>query len=62
VDGNFYAVTPEGREKWRLHTGGIRSSSPALDAKGAIVSTTVGAVPDKFERLQKAVDTVLGRP
>jgi thiol-disulfide isomerase/thioredoxin len=33
-----------------------------IDGKGSIVTRTIGAVPDKFERLQKAVDSVLGHP
>jgi thiol-disulfide isomerase/thioredoxin len=33
-----------------------------IDGKGSLVTRTVGAVPDKFERLQKAVDSVLGHP
>jgi thiol-disulfide isomerase/thioredoxin len=31
-----------------------------VDPHGAFVSRTVGAVPDKLERLQKAVDSALG--
>jgi peroxiredoxin len=32
-----------------------------IDPRGTLLSRTVGAVPDKFDRLQKEVDTALGR-
>jgi thiol-disulfide isomerase/thioredoxin len=33
-----------------------------IDPKGTLVSRVVGAVPDKFERLQKDVDAALAQP
>jgi thiol-disulfide isomerase/thioredoxin len=37
-------------------------TSFVIDPKGTLVSRVVGAVPDKFERLQKDVDTALAQP
>ena len=34
VDGNLYAVNPDGTERWHYHTGSATESSPVLDARG----------------------------
>ena len=34
TDGNFYALNPDGTERWQVHTGGNTSSSPVLDENG----------------------------
>jgi outer membrane protein assembly factor BamB len=36
VDGYFYALNPGGGLRWRLHTGGITDSSPAIAADGTL--------------------------
>ena len=32
----MYAINPDGTERWRLHTGGVRPSSPVIDPAGTI--------------------------
>ena len=57
TDGNFYALNPDGKERWRLHTGGATESSPVLDEKGniylAVNGVNVSISPDGKKRWDK---------
>jgi FOG: WD40-like repeat len=42
-DTNFYAINPDGSEKWRVATGGVIESSPAIGRNGLVyVGSTDG--------------------
>jgi outer membrane protein assembly factor BamB len=49
LDGNLYALQPDGSERWRFHTGGVTDSSPVLDESGNLY-LTVGACILSFDR------------
>jgi outer membrane protein assembly factor BamB len=42
MDGNLYALKPDGRELWRLHLGGTTESSPVLDENGNLYLSVNG--------------------
>jgi outer membrane protein assembly factor BamB len=57
LDGNFYALKPDGAELWHCHTGSVQESSPALDEKGNLYlranSSVISISPDGVKKWEQ---------
>jgi outer membrane protein assembly factor BamB len=43
LDGNLYALDPDGTQKWSFNTGSVITASPAIDANGTVYIGSLGS-------------------